>query len=121
MSRFETDAQSSRMSVDVTTTPSTNMECIENLSPMTTSIKNLYSKLITSCQRSEHLSAAFTPENKTTMSRIASPFMKGRSPFNPFNQNLRERLENSIFSPNVFSTVISPSQVNLKAYIFYWL
>ena len=111
MSRHETD---SRMSVDIAASPSTSMQCVENSSPIATSIKNLYSKLITSYQRSDHLSVALTPENKTAIDRIASPFINGRSLFNPFNQNLRERLENPIFSPHVFSTVISPSQVNLK-------
>lgn len=100
------------MSVDITSPSSASTPRMDGSSPMASSIKNLCSKLLTSCQRSEQLSAALTPENKATVNRIASPFVKGRGPFNPFNQNLKERLENPVFSPNVFSTVISPSQVN---------
>lgn len=42
------------------------------------------------------------------------PAMENKVPFNPFNVGLRERLEYSTVSPNVFSSVLSPSQVSIK-------
>ncbi|XP_065213057.1 uncharacterized protein LOC135840442 [Planococcus citri] len=103
-----------RMSIS----PSTSTQCPENSSPMSNmpnNMKTLCSKIISSCRRSSGASCSMTPENKYC--RSSSPFIRRKGPFNPFNRNLKERLENPIFSPNVFSTVISPSQ---DSEVFKW-
>ncbi|XP_022192752.2 uncharacterized protein LOC111050709 [Nilaparvata lugens] len=38
--------------------------------------------------------------------------VRNTRPFNPFNQNLKERLENATFSPTVFERVLSPREVS---------
>lgn len=99
--------------MDMSLSPSMSTQCPENLTPIQSSIKTIYSKLISSCQRSEGLSSLVTPDKKEEFRRMVSPFLSRQVPFNPFNHNLKERLENPIFSPGVFSTVISPSRVRL--------
>lgn len=94
--------------MDISVSPSTSTQCPEQSSPLPT-MKTIYSKIISSCQRTERMSCSNTPENK--LYRTGSPFTSRKVPFNPFNHNLKERLENPILSPNVFSTVMSPSQV----------
>lgn len=101
--------------MDMSLSPAMSTQCPENLSPIPSSIKTIYSKLISSCQRSEGLSSSVTPDKKE-FRRMISPFISRQVPFNPFNHNLKERLENPIFSPGVFSTVISPSRVRLTEF-----
>lgn len=104
MSRTEAN---DTVNMDISLSPSTSTQCPENISPSSSCVKMMYSKIISSCQRSNRMTSVVTPENKEN---CKSPFIRKKVPFNPFNRNLKERLENPIFSPDVFSTVISPSQ-----------
>lgn len=94
--------------MDISLSPGTSTQYPENISPSSSCVKMMYSKIISSCQRSNRMTSVVTPENKED---CKSPFIRKKVPFNPFNRNLKERLGNPIFSPDVFSTVISPSQV----------
>lgn len=101
---------------DMSLSPSTSTQCPEHLSSIPSSIKTIYSKLISSCQRSDGLSCSVTPDKNGEFRKMVSPFISRTVPFNPFNYNLKERLENPVFSPSVFSTVISPSRVRLTKF-----
>lgn len=100
---------SSIVGMDMSASPCTSTQCPETTpSPC----MKMCSKIISTCQRSERMPSIVTPENIHQ-----SPFVKPKVLFNPFNRNLRERLENPIFSPDVFSTAMSPSQV--QTYIYF--
>lgn len=89
--------------MDITPSSSASTPCPAHGSPI---VKTFSSRILSSCKKASVLSSAVTPTASAN-----SPCSKRKVTYNPFNQNLMIRLENPVFSPNVFTNVVSPSQV----------